>query len=145
MANALKIYSANEVSINFAGIPIDSGRGDDEFASWDQDEDSFTYKAGIDGEGTRSENRNRKTRVTLTLMQSSDGNAKLSAIHNGDVKVGNGLGVAPFMIRDRQGTTLLISPQAWVVKPPAQTRGKEVGTVQWLIDVHDPERFDGGN
>jgi len=145
MTAALKNYSANEVTLNFGGIPLDSGRGDDEFVSWSQQEDSFTYKAGVDGEGTRSQSKNFYTVVTITLMASSDGNAKLSVIHNGDIKVGNGAGIAPILIRDRQGTTLLTSPEAWIIKPPDQAKGKEIGPVQWTLGVHAPERLDGGN
>ncbi len=51
---SLKVYSANEISFIFSGIPIDSGRGDDEFVSISKQEDTFTYKGGVDGEGTRS-------------------------------------------------------------------------------------------
>lgn len=141
----LKIYSANEITVNFAFLPIDSGRGDDEFAAISQVEDRFTYKAGVDGEGTRSENRNNLHRVVLTLMRTSKGNAYLSAIHTGDIAIPGGSGVAPILIRDRQGTSLFSSAEAWIVKWPDNTYAKEANTVQWTLDVHDPINFIGGN
>jgi hypothetical protein len=141
----LKIYSANEVTFNFSGLNIDSGRGDDEFVRIEQQEDNFSYKAGVDGEGTRSESKNRYTVVTATLMQTSDGNALLSAIQNLDIKTPGGAGVAPLLVRDRQGNSVFMAAEAWIIKPPDRTYGKEAATVEWTFGVHSPERFDGGN
>lgn len=142
---SLKVYSANEVSVIFALLPLESGRGDDEFVSIVKSEDSYSYKAGVDGEGTRSENRNSYHEVTLTMMASSDANAILSAIHTGDLKIAGGLGVAPLLIRDKQGTSVFASAEAWIVKIPDRSYGKEIGTVQWKLGVHQPTNFVGGN
>lgn len=141
----LKVYSASEVTFSFSGIPIDSGRGDDEFVAIAKAEDTFTYKAGVDGEGTRSESKNSYHTVTLTLMKTSKGNDVLSAIHNGDIAVAGGAGVAPILVRDRQGTQLFTSPEAWITKVPDVSYGKEAGTVQWVFGVHQPINFVGGN
>jgi hypothetical protein len=141
----VKVYAASEVSISFGLIPIDGGRGDDEFVSWSKQEESFTYKAGVDGEGTRSDNKNNYFIVKLTLMASSAANAVLSAIHNGDVATPGGLGVVPILIRDRQGTSLFAAPEAWIIKHPDRAFGKEIGTVEWEIGVHSPTVFTGGN
>lgn len=140
-----KNYSAADVTVNFGAINIESGRGDDEFVSIEQDEENFTYKAGVDGEGTRSETKNRKTRVTLTLMQTSAANDLLSAVHELDKKTSGGAGVVPLIVRDRSGTQVFTSAEAWIVKPPDQKYAKEAGTRVWLIDCHDPQRFDGGH
>lgn len=141
----LKIYSASEVTVNFSGIPLDSGRGEDEFVSIQKAEDTFMYKAGVDGEGTRSESKNSYHTVTITMMASSSGNAVLSAIHNADINIAGGSGVAPILIRDRQGTSLFSAAEAWIVKAPDKTYAKEVGAVQWVIGVHKPINFIGGN
>ncbi len=143
--SALKVYSASQVTFNFAGIPVDNGLGSDEFCEISKTEDVFTYKAGIDGEGTRSESKNSHHKVTLTLMQSSSMNAVLSLIHSGDMKVAGGLGIAPLLIRDRQGTTLFASAQAWIVKVPDWKAAKEGSEVKWVFDVHDPQYLVGGN
>lgn len=141
----VKVYSANEVSVSFAAIPIDSGRGDDEFVRIEQQEDTYTYKAGVDGEGTRSESRNFYTVVTLTVMQSSSANERLSAIHNLDIKVPGGSGVGPMLVRDCQGLTVFASSQAWIIKPPDQSFAREAGTREWKIGCHAPANFVGGN
>ena|ERR1700733_11964508 len=141
----LKIYSASEHSFSFAAIPIDTGRGEDEFLSWEQKEENFSVKVGVDGETTRNEMKNNYTELTLTLMQTSSSNAILSAILNGDIKLAGGSGVGPLMVRDRQGTTALLTPEAFILGPPAQKRGKEVGTLAWKFGVVNPTRLDGGS
>lgn len=141
----VKIYSASQVSFIFALVPIDGGRGDDEFVSITKEEDTFMYKAGVDGEGTRSESKNSYHKVSLTLMQTSSGNAFLSAIHNGDILLPGGSGVAPILVRDKQGKSLFTSPEAWIIKDPDLKYGKEAGTVVWDFGVHQPASFVGGN
>lgn len=141
----MKNYNANEVSCIFAAISLDSGRGEDEFISIAKQEDTYTVKEGVDGEATRNKKNKTYTVVTLTLMASSDGNAKLTAIHNGDIATEGGKGVAPLLIRDRQGTTVFESAEAWIVKWPDRTFAGEVGEVQWMIGTIKPNVFIGGN
>lgn len=137
------VYSGNEVTFMYAGVPIESGRGDDEFLRVEQQEDDFSYKAGVDGEGVWSENRNRYTVVYATLLQTSSGNVALSAIHNASKLVG-GL-PAPIYIQDRKGTSTLVSDSAIILKTPDETYSREAGTIQWTFGVHNPQRFVGGH
>ena len=141
----LKIYSASEVSLIFALIPIDGGRGEDEFVQIAKAGETFTYKAGVDGEGTRSESKENYFTVKVTLMQTSSGNAILSSIHAGDTTIPGGAGVAPILIRDKQGKSLFAASQAWIMKWPDLKYGKEVGQVEWEFGVHQPSMFIGGN
>lgn len=141
----MHVWSANQISCSVGLVPVESGRGDDEFIRIEQQEDNFTYKAGVDGEGTRSENKNRYTVVTITLMATSSGNAVLSALHTGDITIDGGAGIVPIAIRDRAGLDVFMAPEAWVIKPPDVANAKEVGTREWKIGVHNPTRFDGGH
>lgn len=141
----LKVYSAHEISIVFAGIPLDSGRGDAEFCSIAKDDQAFTYRAGIYGEGTRVESLNTYHRVTLTLMRTSTGNAYLAAIHAGDVGNVGGQGIANLLIKDRQGISVFETMEAWIEKTPDQAYAKEANTVQWVLGAHGPSNFIGGN
>lgn len=140
-----KVYDANEVTVNFAGLDIDSGFADGEFCRVEQESDDFVDKAGTDGEVTRSKTNDRRTTVTILLMQSSDGNAKLSTLNNIDRLAGNGAGVAPILIRDRQGTSLFAAAEAWISKPPNISYDREPTSREWTLRVANPERFDGGN
>jgi hypothetical protein len=141
----LKIYSASEVSLIFALIPIEGGKGEDEFIQIAKQGENFMYKEGIDGEGTRSASKSNYFTVKVTLMQSSTANAILSAILLGDIALPGGAGVAPIMIRDKQGLSIFASTSAWIMKWPDLKYGKEVGQVEWEFGVHDPTVFIGGN
>jgi hypothetical protein len=145
MGNGLKIYDANEVTIIIAGIPIDSGFADGEFLRIEQDSDDFTDVVGTDGEVTRSKTNDRRATVTLILMQSATGNAVLSALNLLDKKVGSGAGVGPFLVRDKQGTSLYSASKCWIAKPPTASFGREAGPREWKVRVADIERLDGGN
>lgn len=145
MSKELKVYSANQISFNLGGAPIESGRGDDEFISIKKPNQRFTYKASVDGEGTRSEDMNTYREVTMTLMRTASGNLYLSALHALDEASPGGAGIVPIMIRDRQGLSLFASPQAWIVSWPDDAHAKEAPTVQWVLGVHNPEQIIGGN
>lgn len=137
------VYSANAVTLSFAGQNIDSGRGEDEFLRIEQSEDDFSYRAGICGEGVFSENRNRYTVVTVTLLQTSAGNDVLSAIHNASKLLGGS--TAPIYVEDRNGTSKLVSDAAIILKTPDETYARDAGTVVWTIGVHNPQRHVGGH
>jgi len=142
---AFKVYDANEVTINFAGLDIDSGYADGEFCRIEQETEDFVDKAGTDGEVTRSKTNDRRTTITILLMQSSDGNAKLSSLNNLDRLAGNGAGVAPILVRDRQGTSIFAAAEAWISKPPDVSYDREPTAREWTLRAASPERFDGGN
>jgi len=140
-----KIYDANEVTVNVAGLPIESGFDDGEFLRIEQEADDFIDKAGTDGEVTRSKTNDRRATVTIILMQSSDGNALLSGLNNIDRLAGNGAGVGPLLVRDRQGTALYAAAECWISKPPNVSFDREPTAREWTLRVASLERFDGGN
>jgi len=142
---AIKVYDANEVTVNFATRPIESGFDDGEFCRIEQDNASFGAKQGTDGQVTRFKTNQDLTTVTIILMQSAEGNAILSALLNADLLASNGAGVAPILIRDRQGKSAFASPEAWITGPPKVAYGREPGAREWTIQCANPKRFDGGN
>ena len=141
----LKVYDANEVTINVAGLPIESGFDDGEFCRIEQESDDFVDKVGTDGEVTRSKTNDRRATVSILLMQSSDGNALLSGLNNIDRLAGNGAGVGPLLIRDRQGLALYAAAECWISKPPDVSFDREPTAREWTLRVASLERFDGGN
>lgn len=140
-----KIYDADQVSLVFMGIPISSGYADGVFVEIEQEEDDFSHKVGTDGETTRSKTNNRNADIKLHLMQTSDGNAALSAVNNLDVSAPGGAGVGPMLIRDRQGTSLYTAAHCWIRKPPDVAFAREAGDRVWTLHVSDLVRLDGGN
>ena len=145
MGDSVKVYDADQVTVNFGGLPIETGQADGEFVRIEQQEDSFTVVVGTDGQVTRSKTNNRYTVATLLLMQTSSGNAILSAAHNRDLEFANGASIVPLFIRDRGGLTLFTDPNAWIIKPPDVSLDRVATSREWPIGCPRPVRFDGGN
>lgn len=139
---ALRQYNPAEVQIIFNGIPI-SGYADGTFVTVERDEDSFTLQMGTDGEGTRSHSNNRSGTVTLTLMQSSQVNILLSALHLLDE--GSGDGVGALLIRDGSGESLYTAETAWIQKAPSAEFGREATSREWVIRTDLLVQLHGGN
>jgi hypothetical protein len=140
----LRTYDPSQVIIVFAGIPL-SGFADGTFLSVEQNEDSFTLQIGTDGEGTRSKTNNRSGRVTFTLMQSSQANDLLSALHNLDIRSPNGDGIGPLLIKDNSGRSLFSAEKAWIVKPPTGEYGREAASREWIVETDHLILQHGGN
>jgi hypothetical protein len=142
---AVKIYDANEVSIEFATRTFDSGYDDGVFCRIKKEAPSFGHKQGTDGQITRYKTNQSMTSVSLILMQSSEGMNILSSLLNIDELGTNGAGVAPILIRDRNGLSVFAAPEAWIVGPPEVAYGREPEAREWIIACANPTRFDGGN
>lgn len=143
--SALKVYNPDQVQVVVAGIPVTKGWNDGPFLKIEQNEDSFTEQVGTDGEVTRSRTNNRTHTVTLTLMQSSDVNDLLSALHTLDINTPGGAGIGPLLVKDGSGRALYLAEKCWIKKPPAVEFGREAGPREWVISTNDLIRFDKGN
>jgi hypothetical protein len=143
----MKIYDSNEVSLIVAGLPIESGRGEEggAFVKLSQVSNAFEDKVSLDGDVTRSKTNDNRYDVTVVLMSSSASNALLSALHTADKLAGNGAGVGPFLLKDRQGNTLYAAPSCWIQKMPDQEFGQTAVPVEWPIRVANMIPFIGGN
>jgi hypothetical protein len=141
----MKTYSAKHVTISFAGLVIDGGFGDGEFLRIEQETDAFGDVVGTDGEVSRSPTNDDRATITIILMQTSDFNAPLSALHNADKAAPNGAGVGPVYIRDRLGTTLHQADAGWIAKPPDSRFDRAATSREWKIRVEKLNRNDGGN
>ncbi len=141
------IYDSNEVSLIVAGLPIESGRGEEggSFCKLEPLSDAFVDVVSLDGQVTRSKTNDKRYDVTVTLMSSSPSNALLSALHTADQLAGNGAGVGPFLLKDRQGSTIYAAPECWITKMPSQDFGQKAVPVEWLIRVANMIPFIGGN
>ena len=142
----LKVYDADQVTINFAGVDIDSGFADGEFVRIEEEE-QFTAITGSDGEVTRSKTNQNVATITVILGQASSGNAAFSLLHNIDRRAAGGAGVGPLLIRDRQGLSIFTSESAWITKMPDESFDREATPREWLMNaVMNPvSRFVGGN
>jgi len=145
MGNNLKIYDADQITAILVGVLVDSGFNDGEFLKIEMADDAFKSKVCTDGEVIWSKTNNNLAKVTLTTMQTSDANPKLSAIHELDKKTPGGKGVAPWMIRDRQGTSLYSGRFSRITKAPDTSFDRDPTPREWEFAVIIDERVDGGN
>lgn len=142
--SVLKTYDSKSVMMVFAGIPI-TGLAEDTFVNVVRNEESFALMVGADGEGARAKTNNRSGRVTFTVMQTSDCNDQLSALHILDENSSNGDGIGPLLIKDNSGRTLITAEKAWIVKTPDAALGKNIQTREWVIESHALVMALGGN
>lgn len=140
-----KIYDLENVSIIFGGIPLDSGFGEGGAVKIAQEEPGFVNKVGSDGSVTRSKTGKKLTKVTITCLQTSSINSKLSVIHNIDLAAKNGAGVVPMLINDNGGLSLFAAQEAWIEGWPETPYNTDAGDHEWVIWCAKPERFVGGN
>lgn len=140
-----KSYDADQVTVNFAGIPIDSGLADGEFVRIEKVNPDYNAVEGTDGEVTVSKTNSKLYRVFIRLMQSSDGNARLSAIRTLGLAGSNLAGAGPLFINDRNGTTVFIASKAWIAKPPDQSFDREAKEREWELGAVEDVSIVGGN
>ena len=122
-----------------------AGFGPDTMVTIEVDEDAFTIVKGVDGDVTRSKTLGQTALITVMLMSSSPSNGVLSAAHSLDQKSAGGAGIAPLMIRDRNGTSVFATDKAWVEKMPTVSRGKQAAAQEWKIRAVGFEFFEGGS
>src|SRR5262249_47248753 len=123
-------YDPDQIVIYAAGVRI-QGYADGEFVTVEQMADAFASVVGTDGEVARSKSNDRRLKVTLKLLQTSQSNGILSAIHQVDLNSVNGAGVFTFQIQDLQGTTLVHGDQAWIVKWPDSSFDRTAKDREW--------------
>lgn len=137
-----KNYDPGRVVMSFRGIPV-RGVMDGTFISVARAEDSFEMAVGAQGDVTRVRNRNRAGRVTLTLQQASPSNDLLSAVAVQDELFG--LGFGPLMIKDLNGTTLVMAGVAWIVRPSDIEFADAATGREWMFDCAELVMSVGGS
>lgn len=138
----MQTYDSRRVTVVFGANTL-TGYADGEFASVERDAESFEKYVGSQGEVTRSRSNNRSGRAKVRLAQTSISNDVLAAINAADEL--NGSGVLPFMVKDLNGTTLVLAKEAWIVKPAPLVFDRPIVEREWEFDLGDMIVFVGGN
>lgn len=128
---ALGNYIPEKVQLIVGGAII-SGYVDGTFINVERANDTFSMRAGADGEVSRAKRGDKTGTVTITLLDTSNSNPILSAFHNLDEETGNG--IIPILIKDDSGTTLIESAESWVRKPAVVELSNENTAREWMID-----------
>lgn len=138
----MKVYSLNDHDLNFAGIDLDDARGKVTLKPLGE---RFKFKPGIDGATTMSEDKGQDNHTAeVELEYGSTANAKLSAFYN-LVKAGGGaLNIAPFVLKDRNGTSFCATLEASITGWPDRERAAESGVIVWKFYLVQPDVFEGG-
>lgn len=108
-----------------------------------RDEDAYKKYVGCGGEVTRSKSRNRSGSCKIKVQQSAAFNAVLSAFAAADEA--NDEGVFPLVLKDTAGLTTAVAGTGWIKKLPKLPIGKEVGELEWEIDLSVVEIFIAGS
>lgn len=138
----LYTYDPKMVITTFKGVII-TGYADGTFLTVERTADMFSQVVGAQGETSRAKSNNRSGTAKLHLKQTSPSNDVLSAIALLDEN--GGLGVGPFMVRDTLGTTLIMSPQAYLKKYAHAEYSKDIVNREWFIYLTDVNVYVGGN
>ena len=144
----LAIYESDNVTINFAGLSLKDGRGE-KFCKVEAVGPAYiTEGPGADGQVTRCGTNNPMKKITLTFKGSSQELAKLAAICQADRLAKNGAGVAPLMIKDGKGSTLIATDRAWIEQDPEKEFGvapSDVSVTIMAVVEPGPTNVAGGN
>lgn len=139
----MKAYDLQEVRFVLGGIVMAQQKGRITITPRAK---RITAKVGNDGEATISKNGDKSCDVKIQCMQSSDINAKLSAmmllVENSPAGT---LGIMPIEISDGSGLDTFVALNAIVTGWPEKVYEAESGDREWEIFVADPEQFAGGN
>jgi hypothetical protein len=143
----LAIYESRAVDVIFGGIPLADGRADPFFSIAPQGPAYVVEGPGADGMITRCGTNNNLYTVTITLKGSSEEHAKLSALHIADRIATNGAGVAPLLVKDSNGSTLIATDRCWIATFNELAFGVTRPDVAWeLHAIIEPAGFIlGGN
>ncbi len=141
----MKVYTSDQIVASLGGIPLNSGRSDGVFIEIEMMNPLFSTKVGADGETARSRSNDHRAKIKITLLQTSDSNILMSALHNLDRFAPNGAGVAALYIQDLQGTSLHTAAECWITKFPDVKYGPEIELRVWELECADLINLVGGN
>lgn len=132
--SVVAVWAGHEVSINFAGIDIDEDAlPEDDALEIEQVEPDFKAKKGMGGGTTRSQIKNPLRKVTLRLRQCASVNTTLSALLNIDRITPGGSGIAPLIVKDRNGNFKFLDTQSFIEGDPKWAVKKEEDVIEWTI------------
>jgi len=143
MPTQTKLYDPQEVIVTFGVLQL-KGFAEDSMVEAERNEDTFALKVGVDGEPTRTRSANKSGKVTVKLMQTSTSNLALSTLLAADELSPNGLSILPLGIKDNSGNSLVFAAEAWIVKTPKTSYGKDPTARDWAFESGNISIFEGG-
>jgi len=142
---SLKTFDAKSVSMIFGAIEVTDGLADGTFVSVEMRNPAFNLMVGADGNACRAKSNDASATITFTLLQSSLANDLLSAQHSLDLATPNGDGIAPLLIKDNTGRTLLTAQKAWITQRATVEYARETSNREWVLETDSLGGLVGGN
>jgi hypothetical protein len=139
----MQYFDPDLVDVIISGVPI-SGFGPDTICKFKEDGKRFKIVKGVKGDVTRSKILAKVGTLTIVTMSTSKSNDVLSLLHQTDISTPGGAGVVAALIRDRNGTSLLAAPIAFVETMPEISYTGEAHPVEWEIMLIDFKNYLGG-
>ena len=147
---SVAVRDADQFLLLVAGLAISQGAGqsgydDGEWFSAKPRTASFLDGEGTDGSVWRSATNSRLLDCSINLLQTSNSNAYLSGLLLADENTQGGAGIGSLVLKDLQGTTLLLCSRAWIKAPVEFMFDRGVKGNKWpLVAVRD-QWVAGGN
>lgn len=141
---ALWNYSPDQINILIAGFHNITGFSENTFISIRKDSPNFTTNKSADGLVERVVNPDKSYIVEITLSQSSSSNDFLTRLLELDMLTR--AGKFPIFVKDYLGSSLFISPSAWITTPPETIFSNSMESRVWQIQCADCiSHIGGGN
>lgn len=138
-------YSPSDISITFAGVPIE-GFSSDNVVRINRIDPVYTSKRAMDGSVAVTKQKYSKWQVSIFLSQSSQSNDLLNGVQkllfSADIKA---LQFLPLIIKDNSGTTMFFAKDVWIEQLPELEFGQSLATREWVFMCNDVECIIGGN
>lgn len=138
----VQTYDPRQVVVIFGNTQL-SGFAEDKLIEIKPMGDGIVSIVGADGEVGRSMDPDQRCEYTITLLESSPSNDYLTQCWQYDKDTAKGM--QSFMVKDLTGTTLVMSPKAWIKKMPSKTYHKTIKDIEWTILAGSTAVNYGGN
>lgn len=132
MATSVYTYDPNQIKIAL-GNHVVTGVAEDSFVTIDPHGDGFQVKVGCYGDVNRAIPTDRCQTLKLSLLQNSETNAYLEAMHAKDRE--DGTGYFSILIKDLMGNETFSSDYAFVNDYASKGYGKETTNREWELTV----------
>jgi len=139
----VKEYDPEMIDVIFSGFPL-SGFAEDSIVEVEYESDRFQIVAGVDGDVSRSRIVARIAKVTVHLMNTSRSNADLTLVMALGSPGSGTADVAPLLIRDRNGASLMATDTCWIHKEPNVSHGAKAGPRDWVFMAVKPTFVEAG-
>jgi hypothetical protein len=135
----LATYSSRAVLINYAGIVLSAGKGEDTFMTMEYSSDRFTTTTGSSGDTAVSLSPDQTGTITLTYQSTSDSAKLLTALH-GTLRAAEFAGeplllAVPLVVADPSGSTIIACAEAALMSVGTNTLGLGENTRDFVFHI----------